>query len=34
MGEGNYGIGNKLYRGMEIDACLPLPAAPEEGAGK
>ena len=31
MGEGDYRIGNKLYRGMEIDAWLPLPAAPEEG---
>ena len=34
LGEGDYRIGNKLYRGMEIDAWLPLPAAPEEGAGK
>lgn len=34
MGEGDYRIGNKLYRGMEIDAWLPIPAAPEEGAGK
>ncbi len=32
MGEGDYRIGNKLYRGMEIDAWLPLPALPEEGA--
>ncbi len=30
MGEGDYRIGNKLYRGMEIDAWLPLPAAPEK----
>jgi hypothetical protein len=30
LGEGDYRIGNKLYRGMEIAAWLPLPAAPEE----
>lgn len=34
IGEGDYRIGNKLYRGMEIDAWLPLPAAPEKGAEK
>lgn len=29
LGEGDYRIGQKLYRGMEISAWMPLPAPPK-----
>jgi len=30
LGEGDYRVGNGLYRGMEIDAWIPLPEPPKD----